>query len=325
MEEQRPNRDNAHAQLESLIGNRSTDDPSVTPVIAITAQVNRKFDEVAEMLEDKLQQLSDALPLTEKVNTECVAIQDWLNDAQECLSGMEPVPSAVPDIQDKLDELESLSSETANHQPQINEMGNDVKQLAVLLNESPEQTAAIQKESEELTTGYEALKNDINAKLKEYEAALSQAEGIRASVTDLVGKLKALEARLDAIEPYFVNVEKIKENVDEVQKIQNDLDSLQPLYESAVATMEEMRLPDSETDEETADLTSQWEEVKLKLEDMGEALEAGLSRAEDFQDRLNEVIQWIDKKLADLGGVGPVKATPDAVKEQLQEYKVSCY
>jgi chromosome segregation ATPase len=320
LEDQSPNRDRAHTQLKSLIGDRSTSDPAVTSVLAIAAQVDSKFDELAKMLESKLNQLTSIQPLIEKMNTECVDLQDWLKDAQDRLSEMEAVPTALPDIQEKLDKLESLFTETENHQPQMNEMGDGVKQLAGLLNESPEQTASIQSKFDTINAGYEALKNGINSKLKECKASLLQAEGVHASVVDLMDKLKALEARLDAIEPYFVNVEKIKENVDKVEKIQNDLNSLQPEYESAVTAMEEMRMPDSENDQETDDLTSQWEEVKLKLEDMSEDLEAGLSRAEDFQDRLNEVVQWIEKKLAELDGVGPAKATPDAVKGQLQEY-----
>lgn len=101
------------------------------------------------------------------------------------------------------------------------------------------------------------------------------------------------------------------------------MNDLQPLYESTVAAAEEMRPSDGEPDEKTAALTSEWEDVKNRVEDMADDLEAGLSRAEDFHDRLTEVSHWTDTKLSDLGEATPVKATPDAVKEQIQEYKVS--
>lgn len=101
------------------------------------------------------------------------------------------------------------------------------------------------------------------------------------------------------------------------------MNALQTSYESAVAAANEIQPSDSEPNESTAALINQWEDLKNKVEDMSDDLEAGLSRAEDFHDRLNEVTCWLEKKLADLGEAAPVKATPNAVKEQIHEYTVS--
>ena len=101
------------------------------------------------------------------------------------------------------------------------------------------------------------------------------------------------------------------------------MNALQTSYESAVAAANEIQPSDSEPNESTAALINQWEDLKNKVEDMSDDLEAGLSRAEDFHDRLNEVTCWLAKKLADLGEAAPVKATPNAVKEQIHEYTVS--
>lgn len=108
MEEQRPNKDGINSQLESLIGSRSHDDPTVTPLTTVAAQVNTKFDEVAKLLDDRLNQLNDALPQAEKVTAECDAIRDWTKDAQERLDALEAMPSNKSDIQDKLDKLKVL-------------------------------------------------------------------------------------------------------------------------------------------------------------------------------------------------------------------------
>ena len=174
---------------------------------------------------------------------------------------------------------------------------------------------------------FDAFKAKAKSKADDLENSLGRARDFQATMNDLVVRLRAIEAKADRLERYYVDVEKIKQTETEIEtNVKSDLHALQPDYESILRVAEELK--DGKTNEEKSavderlePVLSAWESATTKVDGLGDEIEGALSRAEDFHARVDEVVAWIGGKSIELDSASPVKATPSAVKEQIESHR----
>lgn len=162
---------------------------------ALRANMNGLKDHLARIEDKAAKRLKDIQDAMGKVAASGAIqdIADWLSNARKILISEENVHGDLDTVNALIEQHKSFQMEIQAKQPEINEVRRMEQELA---NASPQTSAAIRSELNDLSNQWREIEKLTREKTVKLEDALRAAEQMHSSVHDLLGWLAEAEMKL---------------------------------------------------------------------------------------------------------------------------------
>ncbi|KAL0964650.1 hypothetical protein UPYG_G00327030 [Umbra pygmaea] len=172
--------------------------------------------------------------------------------------------------------------------------------------------------------------NDIHSMMEEREAklldVLDLAEKFWCDHSALMGTIKDTQDQLRELEEPGVDPSVVKQQQENLEGYKEEIDSLQEeldvVRNLGVELMSACGEPDKPVIKKSIDeVNSAWETLNKGWKDWGERLDEAMKAAEQFQDDLQGMFDWVDIVENKLDSMSPVGTDLETVKQQIEELK----
>ena len=228
-------------------------------------------------------------------------------------------------IEVELAKLKVTMNDIQAHQTSVDTLNDAGRQLIEDDRDSADASATHRKLSQ-LNDCWGALQDKTAGKQRELENALRDAQDFMNEIQDLLFWLNDLDGALTTSKPVGGLPETAKEQLDRFMELYGELEHNRSKVE-AVLQRGDTFLSKSKESASTnlkhnlKTLKQRWEHVTNRANDKKIKLEIALKEATEFQEALQEFVDWLTGAEGVLGNLQPVSRVMDNIITQIDEHK----
>ena len=261
-------------------------------------QLNEKWNELQNLIKDRLEKLNNALDLANRFWDEHGSILQKLKEIKQNVINQEPPalePSALENQKQQLEEIKIELQETKPRLDDLHNLGNQLSKVCAE-REKPE----IRKNLEELDSLYDNVKGLIQKRERLLNDALGKAEQFHQLLQEILDFLDMAEAKLATFNEIPLEIDLIKNQLKDLKEFKRDVENylveIEKLNKLGKELMEGApKSAQNAIKEPLAEVNRRWAALIEGINNKEKQLENALLRLGQFQSALKEFQDWLNK------------------------------
>ncbi|XP_032901183.1 microtubule-actin cross-linking factor 1 isoform X22 [Amblyraja radiata] len=249
----------------------------------------------------------------------------WLNHTEELLEGQKPITGDPKAIEIELAKHHVLKNDVLAHKSTfdtVNKAGNEL-----LESSAGEDASNLKHRLDTLNKNWQSLLRKTEGREQQLGAALQQAEGFHAEIEDFLQWLSRIENQLAVSKSTGGLPETAREQLNTHLDLYREFCANEETYKNV---HDKGRLLQSSRDDAAGSnveqcvtlLEQKWQSMSTKMEERKTKLEEALTLATEFQNSLQDFINWLTQAEQGLNIAAPPSLILDTVLFQIDEHKI---
>ncbi|XP_063346924.1 dystonin isoform X8 [Pelmatolapia mariae] len=249
----------------------------------------------------------------------------WMSHTEELLNEQKNAGGDPKAIEIELAKHNVLQIDVLAHKSTVetvNKAGNDLVQSS-----AGEEASSLQSKLENLNQRWKAILEKTEQRKQQLESSLLQAQGFHGEIEDMQQWLKDTERQLLASKAVGGLPDTAREQLNAHLELCSAFESKEELYQELQNKGHQLLTmmpegPDSNTEQDLANLKEKWEAVQAKVAERKVKLEEALTVATDFHNSLQDFINWLTQAEQTLNTVSPASLILETIMFQIDEHKM---
>ncbi|XP_042743802.1 microtubule-actin cross-linking factor 1-like isoform X3 [Lagopus leucura] len=309
-----------------LMLKKATDETDRDIIKEPLTELKHLWENLGEKIAHRQHKLEAALLALGQFQHALAELMAWLTHTEELLDAQKPVNGDPKVIEVELAKHHVLKNDVLAHQATVetvNRAGNEL-----LESSAGDDASSLRNRLEGLNACWEAVLQKTEEREQQLQSTLQQAQGFHGEIEDFLLWLTRMESQLSASKPTGGLPETAREQLNAHMELYGQLKAQEDVYSQLLAKGRLMLLnrddssAGSKTEQSVALLEQKWCLVSTKMEERKAKLEEALALATDFQNSLQDFINWLTLAEQSLNIVPPPSLILNAVLAQIDEHKV---
>uniref|UniRef100_A0A668VCP5 Dystonin n=1 Tax=Oreochromis aureus TaxID=47969 RepID=A0A668VCP5_OREAU len=249
----------------------------------------------------------------------------WMSHTEELLNEQKNAGGDPKAIEIELAKHNVLQIDVLAHKSTVetvNKAGNDLVQSS-----AGEEASSLQSKLENLNQRWKAILEKTEQRKQQLESSLLQAQGFHGEIEDMQQWLKDTERQLLASKAVGGLPDTAREQLNAHLELCSAFEAKEELYRELQNKGHQLltmmpESPDSNTEQDLANLKEKWEAVQAKVAERKVKLEEALTVATDFHNSLQDFINWLTQAEQTLNTVSPASLILETIMFQIDEHKM---
>ncbi|XP_031697476.1 dystonin isoform X8 [Anarrhichthys ocellatus] len=249
----------------------------------------------------------------------------WMSHTEELLNDQRKAGGDPKAVEIELAKHHVLQNDVLAHKATVetvNKAGNDLVEST-----AGEEASSLQIKLESLNQRWKAILEKSGQRKQQLQSALLQAQGFHGEIEDMQQWLKDTERQLLASKAVGGLPDTAREQLNAHLELCSAFEVKEELYQELMNKGQQLLAvtpegPDSNTEQDLANLQDKWEAVQGKSAERKVKLEEALTLATDFHNSLQDFINWLTQAEQTLNMVSPASLILDTIMFQIDEHKM---
>ncbi|XP_068613208.1 dystonin-like [Brachionichthys hirsutus] len=249
----------------------------------------------------------------------------WMNHTEELLGEQRKAGGDPKAVEIELAKHHVLQNDVLAHKTTVETVNTAGKDLVE--SSAGEEASSLQGKLGNLNHRWKAILEKTAQRKQQLESALLQAQGFHGDIEDMQQWLKDTERQLLASKAVGGLPDTAREQLSAHLELCSAFEAKEELYEELMNKGHQLLAvtpegPDSNTEQDLANLKDKWDAVHGKLTEKKVKLEEALTLATDFHNSLQDFINWLTQAEQTLNMVSPASLIMDTIVFQIDEHKM---
>uniref|UniRef100_A0A669PJ65 Microtubule actin crosslinking factor 1 n=1 Tax=Phasianus colchicus TaxID=9054 RepID=A0A669PJ65_PHACC len=297
-----------------LMLKKATDETDRDIIKEPLTELKHLWENLGEKIAHRQHKLEAALLALGQFQHALAELMAWLTHTEELLDAQKPINGDPKVIEVELAKHHVLKNDVLAHQATVetvNRAGNEL-----LESSAGDDASSLRNRLEGLNSCWEAVLQKTEEREQQLQSTLQQAQGFHGEIEDFLLWLTRMESQLSASKPTGGLPETAREQLNAHMVI-----SWGEIFNTSIQQAPICQTS-SKTEQSVALLEQKWCLVSTKMEERKAKLEEALALATDFQNSLQDFINWLTLAEQSLNIVPPPSLILNAVLAQIDEHKV---
>ncbi|XP_042649681.1 microtubule-actin cross-linking factor 1 isoform X19 [Tyto alba] len=309
-----------------LMLKKATDETDRDIIKEPLTELKHLWENLGEKIAHRQHKLEAALLALGQFQHALAELMAWLTHTEELLDAQKPISGDPKVIEVELAKHHVLKNDVLAHQATVetvNKAGNEL-----LESSAGDDASSLRNRLEKLNSCWESVLQKTEEREQQLQSTLQQAQGFHGEIEDFLLWLTRMESQLSASKPTGGLPETAREQLNTHMELYSQLKAKEDVYSQLLAKGRLMLLnrddsgSGSKTEQSVALLEQKWCLVSTKMEERKAKLEEALALATDFQNSLQDFINWLTLAEQSLNIAPPASLILNAVLAQIDEHKV---
>ncbi|XP_053942180.1 microtubule-actin cross-linking factor 1 isoform X16 [Cuculus canorus] len=309
-----------------LMLKKATDETDRDIIKEPLTELKHLWENLGEKIAHRQHKLEAALLALGQFQHALAELMAWLTHTEELLDAQKPINGDPKVIEVELAKHHVLKNDVLAHQATVetvNKAGNEL-----LESSAGDDASSLRNRLEKLNLCWESVLQKTEEREQQLQSTLQQAQGFHGEIEDFLLWLTRMENQLSASKPTGGLPETAREQLNAHMELYGQLKAKEDVYSQLLAKGRLMLLnrddsgSGSKTEQSVALLEQKWCLVSTKMEERKAKLEEALALATDFQNSLQDFINWLTLAEQSLNIAPPASLILNAVLAQIDEHKV---
>uniref|UniRef100_A0A8D2QPW7 Microtubule actin crosslinking factor 1 n=1 Tax=Zosterops lateralis melanops TaxID=1220523 RepID=A0A8D2QPW7_ZOSLA len=305
-----------------LMLKKATDETDRDIIKEPLTELKHLWENLGEKIAHRQHKLEAALLALGQFQHALAELMAWLTHTEELLDAQKPINGDPKVIEVELAKHHVLKNDVLAHQATVetvNKAGNEL-----LESSAGDDASSLRNRLEKLNSCWESVLQKTEEREQQLQSTLQQAQGFHGEIEDFLLWLTRMESQLSASKPTGGLPETAREQLNAHMELYSQFKAKEDVYSQLLAKGRLMLLnrddssSGSKTEQSVALLEQKWCLVSTKMEERKEAL----ALATDFQNSLQDFINWLTLAEQSLNIAPPPSLILAAVLAQIDEHKV---
>ncbi|KAM8998498.1 microtubule-actin cross-linking factor 1 isoform 14-T14 [Ara ararauna] len=309
-----------------LMLKKATDETDRDIIKEPLTELKHLWENLGEKIAHRQHKLEAALLALGQFQHALAELMAWLTHTEELLDAQKPINGDPKVIEVELAKHHVLKNDVLAHQATVdtvNKAGNEL-----LESSAGDDASSLRNRLEKLNSCWESVLQKTEEREQQLQSTLQQAQGFHGEIEDFLLWLTRMESQLSASKPTGGLPETAREQLNAHMELYGQLKAKEDTYSQLLAKGRLILLnrddsgSGSKTEQSVALLEQKWCLVSTKMEERKAKLEEALALATDFQNSLQDFINWLTLAEQSLNIAPPASLILSAVLAQIDEHKV---
>ncbi|XP_066494280.1 microtubule-actin cross-linking factor 1 isoform X1 [Tiliqua scincoides] len=289
-------------------------------------ELKHLWENLGDKIAHRQHKLEGALLALGQFQHALAEVMSWLTHTEELLDAQRPINGDPKVIEVELAKHHVLKNDVLAHQATVetvNKAGNEL-----LESSAGDDASSLRNRLETMSSCWESVLQKTEEREQQLQMTLQQAQGFHGEIEDFLLWLTRMENQLSASKPTGGLPETAREQLNAHMELYAQFKSNEEVYSQLLAKGRLMLLSrddsgsGSKTEQSVALLEQKWGLVSTKMEERKSKLEEALSLATEFQNSLQEFINWLTLAEQSLNIASPPSLILNTVLSQIEDHKV---
>ncbi|CAN9499905.1 unnamed protein product [Ophioblennius macclurei] len=249
----------------------------------------------------------------------------WMSHTEELLNEQRKACGDPKAIEIELAKHHVLQIDVLAHKSTVetvNKAGKDLVESS-----AGEEASCLQSKLENLNQRWKSIQEKTEQRKQQLESSLLQAQGFHGEIEDMQQWLKDTERQLLASKAVGGLPDTAREQLNAHLELCSAFEAKEELYRELLNKGHQLLAltpegPDSNTEQDLANLKEKWEAVQAKVAERKGKLEEAFTLATDFHNSLQDFINWLTQAEQTLNMVSPASLILETILFQIDEHKM---
>ncbi|XP_019367902.1 PREDICTED: microtubule-actin cross-linking factor 1 isoform X18 [Gavialis gangeticus] len=309
-----------------LMLKKATDETDRDIIKEPLTELKHLWENLGEKIAHRQHKLEAALLALGQFQHALAELMAWLTHTEELLDAQRPISGDPKVIEVELAKHHVLKNDVLAHQATVetvNKAGNEL-----LESSAGDDASALRNRLEKLNSCWESVLQKTEEREQQLQSTLQQAQGFHGEIEDFLLWLTRMESQLSASKPTGGLPETAREQLSAHMELYAQLKAKEEVYTQLLAKGRLILLnrddsgSGSKTEQSIALLEQKWCLVSTKMEERKSKLEEALNMATEFQNSLQDFINWLTLAEQSLNIAPSPSLILNTVLSQIDEHKV---
>uniref|UniRef100_A0A1A8URY6 Dystonin n=1 Tax=Nothobranchius furzeri TaxID=105023 RepID=A0A1A8URY6_NOTFU len=249
----------------------------------------------------------------------------WMSHTEELLNEQRKAAGDPKAIEIELAKHHVLQIDVLAHKSTVETVNKAGKELVE--SSAGEEASSLKSKLENLNQRWKAIQEKTEQRKQQLESSLLQAQGFHGEIEDMQQWLKDTERQLLASKAVGGLPDTAREQLNAHLEVCSAFEAKEELYQELLSKGHQLLAtspegPDSNTEQDLANLREKWEAVHAKVTERKAKLEEALILAVDFHNSLQDFIVWLTQAEQTLNTVSPASLILETIMFQIDEHKM---
>ncbi|XP_077787990.1 microtubule-actin cross-linking factor 1 isoform X5 [Podarcis muralis] len=289
-------------------------------------ELKHLWENLNEKIAHRQHKLEGALLALGQFQHALAELMAWLTHTEELLDAQRPINGDPKVIEVELAKHHVLKNDVLAHQSTVetvNKAGNEL-----LESSAGDDASSLRNRLETMNSCWESVLQKTEEREQQLQMTLQQAQGFHGEIEDFLLWLTRMENQLSASKPTGGLPETAREQLNAHMELYAQFKANEEVYSQLLAKGRLMLLSrddsgsGSKTEQSVALLEQKWGLVSMKMEERKSKLEEALSLATEFQNSLQDFINWLTLAEQSLNVAPSPSLMFNTVLSQIEDHKV---
>ncbi|XP_044142353.1 LOW QUALITY PROTEIN: microtubule-actin cross-linking factor 1-like [Bufo gargarizans] len=308
-----------------LMLKKAIDDTDRDIIRGPLTELKHLWENLGEKITHRQHKLEAALLALGQFQHALAEVMSWLTHTEELLEAQKPISGDPKVIEVELAKHHVLKNDVLAHESTVqtvNKAGNEL-----LESSARDDANSLRSRLQTLNQSWEFVLQRTEEREQQLDMALQQAQGYSGEIEDFIQWQSRIEGQLSAAKPTGGLPETAREQLQTHMELYAEVKANEELYKQLLDKGQLMILSrddsaGSATEQNVALLKRKWQNINNKVEERKTKLEEALGLATDFQNSLQDFINWLTQAEQSLNIAPPPSLILDTVLFQIDEHKV---
>ncbi|XP_040280539.1 microtubule-actin cross-linking factor 1 isoform X5 [Bufo bufo] len=308
-----------------LMLKKAIDDTDRDIIRGPLTELKHLWENLGEKINHRQHKLEAALLALGQFQHALAEVMSWLSHTEELLEAQKPISGDPKVIEVELAKHHVLKNDVLAHESTVqtvNKAGNEL-----LESSARDDANSLRSRLQMLNQSWEFVLQRTEEREQQLDMALQQAQGFSGEIEDFIQWQSRIEGQLSAAKPTGGLPETAREQLQTHMELYAEVKANEELYKQLLDKGQLMILSrddsaGSATDQNVALLKRKWQNINNKVDERKTKLEEALGLATDFQNSLQDFINWLTQAEQSLNIAPPPSLILDTVLFQIDEHKI---
>ncbi|XP_053310588.1 microtubule-actin cross-linking factor 1 [Spea bombifrons] len=308
-----------------LMLKKAIDDTDRDIIKGPLTELKHLWENLGEKITHRQHKLEAALLALGQFQHALAEVMSWLTHTHELLDAQKPISGDPKVIEVELAKHHVLKNDVLAHQSTVktvNKAGNELVESS-----AGDDANSLKIRLETFNQLWESLLQKTEEREQQLDMALQQAEGFTGEIEEFLQWQNRLESQLSTTKATGGLPETAREQLQVHMELYEDFKAHEELFKQLLDKGHIMLLSKDDavgsiTEQNVSLLKRKWQSIANKVEERKVKLEEALVLATDFQNFLQEFINWLTQAEQSLNIAPPPSLILDTVLFQIDEHKI---
>uniref|UniRef100_A0A4X2K182 Microtubule actin crosslinking factor 1 n=1 Tax=Vombatus ursinus TaxID=29139 RepID=A0A4X2K182_VOMUR len=310
-----------------LMLKKATDETDRDIIREPLTELKHLWENLGEKIAHRQHKLEGALLALGQFQHALEELMSWLTHTEELLDAQRPINGDPKVIEVELAKHHVLKNDVLAHQATVetvNKAGNELLESSA----GDDDASSLRNRLETMNQCWESVLQKTEEREQQLQSTLQQAQGFHSEIEDFLLGLTRMESQLSSSKPTGGLPETAREQLSAHMELYDQLKAREETYNQLLDKGRLILLSrddsgsGSKTEQSVALLEQKWHVVSSKMEERKSKLEEVLNLATDFQNSLQEFINWLTLAEQSLNIAPPPSLILNTILSQIDEHKV---
>ncbi|KAG9492983.1 hypothetical protein GDO78_001103 [Eleutherodactylus coqui] len=308
-----------------LMLKKAIDDTDRDIIQGPLTELKHLWENLGEKITHRQHKLEGALLALGQFQHALAEVMSWLTHTEDLLDAQKPISGDPKFIEVELAKHHVLKNDVLAHESTVQTVKKAGNEL--LESSAADDASSLRSRLQMLNQLWESVLQKTEEREQQLDFALQQAQGFTGEIEDFIQWQSRIESQLSAAKPTGGLPETAREQLQAHMELYAEVKANEELYRQLLDKGQLMLLSrddsaGSVTEQNAALLKRKWQNINNKVDERKIKLEEALSLATDFQNSLQDFINWLTQAEQSLNIAPHPSLILDTVLFQIDEHKV---